>query len=719
MSEDYLENENEFEAQALRRSSNDEEEFEEPKNSEIYKYTNKGKVHEFNLGLLTPQERKKFDKMSNKEKQRFIASVELQQMPSMFDELSLKSVVYPGSDSDIADIQAAAAKYNELVKLEEDPKFKQMIQGYLKFDAVQKYIISQCPHISQSDIDLLLKLKPDITVNQFINYYKNIMNDKDLVQLNSIQKQLRNPYSDDVLKKVLNKGEQISENILHLIVNNDIGKMKQIKDAMRAFAASKDDSPLDSDIAKIIGISSNVAYNSYSPQQNKIFRALYDVINSIITDVEKECKTLAGKLSDMGLTITGKELFENVMSDKKAYDALTSYIQEKSWDIAKMNIPSKTPTQSKEQLLTNEEEKKTEIPREDQSINVDPNTGDDELSSLDLLGESTYPVLSKSNINDMNDSSIPEILKVNDPLNVKLPEKTELEKAKEEYWKVVNNRMEELRKKYDSPGADYLKPGSSIQLQFPDNKLIQIFQRYSNGKFYSNSYQEYNDKLYSALKSGKKISILHKDPNGRMNNIGSFNTPEIDEVMKKIKELGGSIFSRIKNTFKAPDEIKETKMKISELSDKTIENNKSLRELEKTIEELTNRVNELSKQVGKAYVDKKMTKSGPAFLNDIVKPQNLKPVLKEKPIPEQTNPDSMEVQLRRKMEERRKDLEPDSPEDSEDYEWGEGVRRLSRYDDAQALRRSMNDEGLGGKIKIDSSDAKKPMPMSDFFKKYL
>ena len=167
--------------------------------------------------------------------------------------------------------------------------------------------------------------------------------------------------------------------------------------------------------------------------------------------------------------------------------------------------------------------------------------------------------------------------------------------------------------------------------------------------------------------------------------------------MKKAIELGGSIFSRIKNTFKAPDEIKETKMKLSELSERTIQNNKSLRELEKTIEELTNRVNELSKQVGKSYVDRKISK--PSFLDDITKPQSLKPVEqreRQPPLP-QENPDSMEEQMRRKLEERRKDIEPDYSEESEE-EWGEGI---------------------GGKIKIESSDAKKPIPMSDFFKKYL
>jgi hypothetical protein len=136
-------------------------------------------------------------------------------------------------------------------------------------------------------------------------------------------------------------------------------------------------------------------------------------------------------------------------------------------------------------------------------------------------------------------------------------------------------------------------------------------------------------------------------------------------------------------------------MKLSELSEKTVENNKALITLQKTIQELTNRVNELSKQVGKSYVDRKMKK--PSFLNDITKPQNLKPVKpsnSSENVNVDVNPNSVEEQLRRKMEERRKDLEPD-------------------YSDEE------NEEDWGGKIKIESEDTKKPIPMAEFFKKYL
>lgn len=699
--------------------SDEESQEESTPNIDIYKYTNKGKVHEFNLGLLTPQERKKFDKMSNKERQRFIASVELQQMPSMFDEISLKSVVYPDPDSNIADVQAAAAKYNELVKLEEDPKFNQMVQGYLKFKEAQEYILKYCPHISQNDIDLLIKLKPDITVYQFINYYKNIMNDKNLVELNNIQKQLKNPYSDDVLKKVLNSGELLSKNILQLIVDKDLGKLEEIKTIMYYVANKKPDDRsrcyiITDEISKIIGIPADVKYSNYSLQQRNKFNTLYSVINNLIADVQKRCGKLAERLTKMGMTTTEDEVYKDIMCKKDVYQALESYIHEKLWKRATEDIPGTKPTKEKDEKLEKKEEKDEDeemrkqyeltMPREDQSVNVDPMDEDGE--AFESIDSSTYPVLSKDVINEINDtnntSNIPQILDYNyDPTKATVELKP-VDKAKDELWSAILKRDREIEKECNTRGDKYLKPGYMVGIQPVKGSMVQLFSRYQNGKLHAANYDR--SKMYEtikhAVKNNEELDLVQKALEGSQSSkrisVGKYLNQEIIDAMKKAIDLGGSIFSRIKNTFKAPEEIKETKMKLSELSEKTIQNNKSLRELEKTIAELTERVNELSKQVGKSYVDRKI--SNPSFLDEITKPHPLKPVEKPitQPIP-QENPDSMEAQMRRKLEERRKDLEPDYSEESEE-EWGEGV---------------------GGKIKIQSSDTKKPIPMSDFFKKYL
>lgn len=712
---------------------------------DIYKYTNKGKLHEFNLGLLTPQERKKFDKMSNKEKQRFIASVELQQMPSMFDEISLKSVVYPDPDSNIADVQAAAAKYTALQRLvDEDPVFKEMELSYLKYPEVQKYITDHCPQVNKYDVELLLKLKPDMTVNQFMNYFKNIMNNKNLVEINKIQKQLKNPYSDDLLKKILSVGDSISNGVLKLIVDNNFATLKDIYDDLKRFldteikrSSSYDKETrtteysvygpkLDAGTAEIVGVPTSEKQD-FKPAELEKVKLAYKTIGNVISSVNNMVKPLKTSLNLIGLKIEDYDSMKEVLFDRQMYEELKGYINEMAWDIIlddyavsqdKKNPRWKTIEKNRlndidkdelnEEMKEDREEvqrKKKELedkynakikPRDEQNIEVNPLT--DEYSDMpepELISAITPQSVRNINENILTENNqepsiMPEIIPF-------VSKKDEVNSLKVKLNDLISNRIKELENEYSN-----LEDYSRVYGEIPDDKKgLGIIRR--DGRqttTYEHSAAEYV-RIYNLLKKGIRIRLF-KDTNTnkkhkQYTSLGKeFATDEMIELAKKIDGLGGSIFSRIKNTFRAPDEIKETKMKLSELSEKTVENNKSLRELEKTIEELTNRVNELSKQVGKSYVDRKMSK--PSFLNDITKPQNLKPVEKPKEqfIP-QENPDSMEEQIRRKLEERRRDLEPDYSEESEE-EWG---------------------EGLAGKIKIESSDTKKPIPMSDFFKKYL
>lgn len=691
---------------------------------DVYKYTNKGKVHEFDLRLLTKEERNKFDKMSNKEKQRLIATVELQQMPSMFDEISLKSVVYPDPDSNIADIQAAAAKYNELQTLvDTDPTFKQMELAYLKYSDVQKYILNHCPSISQYDIDLLLKLKPDMTVNQFMNYFKNIMNDKNLVEMNKIQKQLKNPYSDDLLKRILNDNQKYDAGLLSLIVNNDFNKLRKIDDDIRKVL--DDNLATTEDMNKYLGVRKNILGKmNLTPLEEKTLKRARKLYNRIETDINETCKTLAKSLNLIGMKITKEELIKNVIYNKKAYDELQHLINETMWDeiisrypIGKdVNNPRWKLIEKNRLADIDKDELNEEMKRDTEKAQRKKKEIKDnylnKIKSRDDQNEEVIPTDSVDNENveiSPNSFNKPsnEHKTEEPPIINSLPQESSYENESvddttpndkisrytNELNTLVFNRHQELYNEY-SRGMT-LKPGNSIEL-FDDTtqRTIPLFSKYSNNKFYSYSVNESRPKIIDSLMSGHKLTILEINNNTKgMTNKGRFDSSEMINVAKKLKDLrGAGIFSKIKNTFKAPEEIKETKMKLSELSERTVENNKSLRELEKTIEELTNRVNELSKQVGKSYVDRKINKV--SYLNDITKPQNLKPVEKPevKELP-QDNPDSMESQLRKKMEERRKDLEPDYSEES--------------------------DEDWGGKIKIESSDAKKPIPMSDFFKKYL
>lgn len=682
---------------------------------DIYKYTNKGKVHEFDLSLLSKEERKRFDKLSNKEKQRLIASVELQQMPSMFDEISLKSVVYPDPDSNITDIQAAAAKYNDLNNLiNNDAAFKQMKFSYLKNEDIQKYIINNCPNITQYDIDLLIKLKPDITIHQFMNYFKNIMNDKNLVELNKIQKQLKNPYSDESLKQILNDSENYDAKLLDLLVKNNFSKLDEIYNQLNLVL--NHEGFTSEDVAKYIGVEQNKNLPNLSDQGKKRLKNGMRILSLIRKDINKASENLVPLLNSVGLKINNENEMKNIIYNKSTYDELQKLITEKMWNEIvyrfKSTIGIDATSDERQKIMTenrkeHEEERKKEkqgMIRDTQEEIVMAADKEEEMENdiVSSINPSSYPALPAPETKNTNNSSIPQIISFDHNAKNTPVESKPIDKARDELWSAIYKRNEEILKECDSPGEKYLKPGYIMYIQSSNGDLIHLFIRYKrNSRLRGYDYNKSNmyETIKRAVKNGENLDLIvmeaDENQSSKRTSVGKYLNQSIVDAMKKAIELGGSIFSRIKNTFKAPEEIRETKMKLSELSEKTVENNKSLRELEKTIEELTNRVNELSKQVGKSYVDRKINK--PSFLNDITKPQILKPVEKPatKPVVPQENPDSMESQIRRKLEERRKDLEPSEESEEE------------------------SEEDWGGKIKIESSDTRKPIPMSDFFKKYL
>jgi hypothetical protein len=115
-------------------------------------------------------------------------------------------------------------------------------------------------------------------------------------------------------------------------------------------------------------------------------------------------------------------------------------------------------------------------------------------------------------------------------------------------------------------------------------------------------------------------------------------------------------------------------------------------------------IKKMNEALNKLMFDRKVkieSKKTPQFLSDISKPLSLRHVEPEKPkkIEPILNPNSTEEMLKRKLEERRKDIEYSDDNDSEE-DWGSGI---------------------AGKIKIRTEDSqnKNGILMKEFFKKYL
>lgn len=84
----------------------------------FYKYTNKGTLYNFDLDQLTLDELRKFEKMTEKQRLRFIASFELNQNAPMTNEISLKAYYSQDNNEKYGDYALWDAKLKELAKLQ-------------------------------------------------------------------------------------------------------------------------------------------------------------------------------------------------------------------------------------------------------------------------------------------------------------------------------------------------------------------------------------------------------------------------------------------------------------------------------------------------------------------------------------------------------------------------------------------------------------------------
>lgn len=728
--------------------------------SNQYVWTNKGKQYSFDLSQLSPEEYTKFMRLkNNKARERFIAAFQLADSSILPNEISLKSVVYPDyDDKTLSDVQMAAAKYNELMKFLESDLGNEMKEMRLSMPETQKLILRNTNHITQNDIDTLLKFVPDMSVNQFMNYYKNVMNNKDLVVMNRIQKILKNPFDDDVIKAVLSDSDKLDERFLQTIVNNDLFEAWKI-------------------------IQENI---------NKRGGERYKVAEDIIR--KKAIKPFMDAMNEMKYELT-EEQFTELANNKELQETLrNNFLEGKLKEAIAELYPTSVIDSSNVSFATPKKKGEEGVPPaklQNKVNNNQQNQMNENLTTTSTDGDSIIDKTETETYDDdfMNED-ISEINERNEQLN-DVKKHMENEDKSRDYNPKINytskreretaarneeiarlqaeeihrlQKEEEAKKKAIENGSelnDLKQKIITLSQNYLLNKITNIQQRMINSydmygtiklivptnknQVYEYNYGSFNTRgFYGDLKDKqlKSLSLPYipvqkipncsvgfypqiRDDDGRKVDYSDRPSEiykpiddtqiatlmnEYSELKSKIKEhnksnnrVGKGIFSRIKNTFNAPKDLSNLKEEINKITNKNSSQDEEIRltksqmnELSKMINALTSRVNELSNQVGKMYVDRKVEKKfKPDFLKDIKNPPKLKEV---EPISTKSsitdNPDSVEAQLRRKMEERRKDIEPDYSEADSEEDWG-------------------------GKIKIKQSDSKMPIKFRRFIEEYL
>lgn len=683
-----------------------------------YVWTNKGKEYSFDLDQLSPEEYTKFMKLkSNKAKERFIAAFQLYNSSYLPNEISLKSVVYPDyDDKTLSDIQLAAAKYNELKEYLSTDVGNETKQMSLKIKEVQDDILKHTNHITRQDMDTLLKFVPDMTVNQFLNYFNNLMNNKDLVVMNRIQKILKNPFDDEVLiNSILNESDRFDEGLLKTLVDNDLRSawaniLANIKKYVRSDSARRQ------------------AYErAKAIIEKRVFKPMMKELKSINYDLTEDEFSEILKNKDLWESFIGPFLEAN----KEA--AINKEI--KSWRYGKNKASDEQKGLDELDKAANgdmgEEKSSNPLPNRSNMVNEVNNNQQNNLNQTLTTDDNPPEITDEDNDGDSNkdredklDEKIEDEAKKLD-INISTPSKTRADVYNEIKQDEIANEVDRKAKEEEAKKKVKKLIGKQIDLAFnivknatPGTKY-GILYRLPNGDFknipvgpiYSDdSNNETNEnnainQIYDVLKNHTdrefyityftdKWRTLHDVKNHSIQII----TNEIRELMKNV---GAGIFDRIRRKIipsDIPKDIESMKIKLD-----------SMKDLEKNLTMLKNENAKLSKELAslkeavKALTDKtekiNYNTKYPGniikrdFLNDIPQKHNLRHVsdtFKSEEIIH--NPDSVEAQLRRKMEERRKDIEPDSDEDSEDW---------------------------GGRIKIKQSDTKMPIKFRRFIEEYL
>lgn len=688
-----------------------------------YVWTNKGKQYSFDLDQLSPEEYTKFMKLkSNKAKERFIAAFQLYNSSYLPNEISLKSVVYPDyDDKTLSDIQLAAAKYNELKKYLSTDVGNETKQMNLKIKEVQDDILKHTNHITRQDMDTLLKFVPDMTVNQFLNYFNNLMNNKDLVVMNRIQKILKNPFDDEVLKTILNESERFDEKLLKTLVDNDL------RSAWANILAN---------IKKYKGTN--------SARRQAYERAKAIIEKRVFKPVIKELKSINYKLTpdEFSEILSSKDLWERFIgpfAEANREAAIKQEIEKWRNEKSPAYVEKRGLRELEEAEKGNtEEDNNNPPPNKSNMVNQVNNNQQNNLNQTLTPDDNPPEITDEDNEEDNNkdredklNEKIEEEAKKLD-IDISTPSKTRRDvydefkqdeivsdverKMKEEEAK---KKVKELIGKQIDKAFDIVKKdtqanecGVAYEVSSQNWKVIPIGLIHDVD---SNKEMKKNNainEIYDVLKNHpNRIFYLTYLMNNQWTGFINKQNQSINiispEIRKLIKNVGAGIFDRIRRKMipsDIPKDIESMKVKLD-----------SMKDLEKNLTMLKNENAKLSKELAslkeavKALTDKtekiNYSTKYPGniikrdFLNDIPQKHNLRHVSNifknEKIIRNPDSNNSIETQLRRKMEERRKDIEPDYSDDSDsEADWG-------------------------GKIKIKQSDSKMPIKFRRFIEEYL
>lgn len=582
-----------------------------------YNYTNKGSVYQFDLSKLTPEERQKFSRLNDRQKLRFITLFEMEEPGKMKNEIAIR----PDFNDDKSN-----ERNNELraltAKLDYiNSKKGDVLNRLLNDSKFQRMLINESNGlITPSDINYVTSVNSNATLSTLKRYYTTLFNMINTEgEVAKIKKQLL--------------GNNFSKRLTSASPNESVKLLTDILTSLKDFGPKFEDAIKT---AKKYGHSSIDAIGDDLPSkaQEKIKEAkeLEDSLTEVISKV-------FNKSSD-----EAKRYIENYRDD--IIDEINDLLKEFDNPVLKYKI-LKDFADSDDGVEVEEEGKPDNYLTEKQRDNL------------------------KVILNDIKD------------LKDTKSQADQYKNIARQLYKSFNieNHINNLIKK------DKKKKGEEDKTVLTAYDIHNTLGDLLNKGLYKPSDTEGETKKYL----NRFSNLDKKDSSELMNYISTLLSIDDDEnnISKatievfgdKIDGKSGSIKDRIKRIFRG-----NTEEDIKKISDVQL---KQHNQTQGDLQSLKDRVNVLEQEVKnlqtnqpQPQIQPQQPQSKPSFLNDIRNPvKPLKPTEPNSQSKPESSDDSLTSQFKKIMEERRKDIEPDEVEESDDEEWlASGITKMSLAD---------------------------------------
>lgn len=648
-------------------------------NSEnLYYYSNKGRQYTFNLDDLTTEELKKFEKMTERQRLKFITNFELQREAPFQDNVSLKPIMTEAKNEKYGDYALLKAKLDEVEKLINSDK--ENYQNAENFSIVTKdgkkvlpAYLEDFRYITEEDVRNCMKAfdMNQATLEMLKKYYKRKIESIDLPGikssfLDSLKKFYKNLIDESNREKFkIQHLEDKYENDIKNLTIDDITeqtteeRIKELQNQLKQLVKSliKKMDITDKKIIKYVD----------AFEWEKVQKFAEDINNEELKKLLNEYL----EVEDKGTSVISPEMKEKDYEDTEKPEVLEKKEDEKieTKEEDEKIEDSKEETKEEEKIEDSETKEEPDIntPMKRRETELNKELEEKIVNVMDHL-------LNNRNLirNAFENKKYPEIkgLTSKEPKNEFGSETKEYFRNGKLVIKIINEKPSFSKIKFieftDNPDKYYEiiydKENNTTNITLKDvlnKKIVEINYVPTEGKAYYNSDQNKATIKYTRYGKGYKIkytsgSIIDKIRDKFLKNINS-EINELKNTDKDLKQEDKNIYSKLDSLQKQIEDLKN-ELKKKEIPSSSFES----------------RFTPIPPPIPKISEDTKL-KPKFNFLDDISNPKPLKPVIdrrKEKPKEELTD-------LQKALIDRRKDIEY-SEDDEDDDEWGEGYSKKKR-----------------------------------------